>query len=135
MVNKVILIGNVGKEPETKTFDGGGQIAKFSLATTEKWKDKQGNKKESTEWHNIVCSRPGLTKVVEQYVHKGDKLYIEGRIKTRTWEKDGKTHYATDIRVDNLTMLGSGQPQQQQQQPVSAEDSPLIDDDDDLPFS
>jgi single-strand DNA-binding protein len=104
-VNKVFLIGRCGKDPEVKQVTG-TTVAKFSLATSENWKDKDGNKKEETTWHNIVIWGK-LCDVVQKYVKKGDLLYVEGKIKTEKWEKDGVTNYRTNIVVDQLTMLGS----------------------------
>jgi single-strand DNA-binding protein len=107
MVNKVILIGNLGDDPETKTI-GETQVSKFSLATTDTWKDRNGEKQSKTEWHN--CEVWGkLSGVVEKYVKKGNKLYIEGSIKYETYEKEGEKRRATKIKVLNLTMLGSKQ--------------------------
>ncbi len=103
-VNKVILIGRVGKDPEVRYLDNNVAVAKFSLATSESYK-KDGQRVEQTEWHNIVLWR-GLAEVAEKYVRKGSLLFIEGKIKSRSWEdKDGKKHYATDIVGDNMTML------------------------------
>jgi len=105
-VNKVILIGNVGKDPVVRHLDKDVTVANFSLATSESYV-KDGNKVTNTEWHNIVVWR-GLATVVEKYVKKGDKLYIEGKIKTRSWEdKDQNKKYTTEIYVDNLEMLGN----------------------------
>ena len=104
-VNKVILIGNVGQDPEVRHLDKDVTVANFSLATSESYTAKNGEKVTTTEWHNIVVWR-GLAKVVEQYVNKGDKLYIEGRIRTRSWDdKDGNKRYTTEIYADNLEML------------------------------
>ncbi len=99
MVNKAILIGNVGKDPEIKEI-GGAKLAKFSLATTDYWKDKDGQRQEKTQWHNITVWR-GTAEVVEKYVGKGHKLYVEGKIEYR--EHDGK--YYTDIVADKIQML------------------------------
>lgn len=112
--NRVILCGNVGKDPETLKFNSGDEIAKFSLATSESWRDKStGDRKEKTEWHNVVVRNDALVKVVRQYVTKGTKLLIEGKIETRKWEKDGSTHYATEIVLGlfdaKLVLLGSRQ--------------------------
>jgi single-strand DNA-binding protein len=97
-INKVTLLGNVGKDPEIKTFQNGGKIANFSLATTERWKDKTtGEQKSETEWHNIVVKNEGLVGIVEKYVKKGSKLHIEGKIETREYEKDGAKKYITEI--------------------------------------
>lgn len=107
-VNKVILVGRVGKDPEIRNA-GESKVANFSIATSETWKDKQtGEKKEQTEWHSIVIWRK-LAEVVEQYVKKGDMVYIEGKLKTRSWEKDGITRYTTEVVGDNMTMLGGNQ--------------------------
>ena len=106
-VNKVILIGNLGKDPEVKYLDNGIAVANFSLATTENYKNKQGERVSQTEWHNIVLWR-GLAEVAEKFLKKGSSVYVEGKIKTRKWEdKDGNTRYSTEILVDNMTMLGS----------------------------
>ena len=106
-VNKVILIGRVGKDPEVRHLENGVTVANFSMATSESYKDKNtGEKKELTEWHNIVLWR-GLAEVAAKYVHKGDLIYIEGKMITRKWEKDGITRYSTEVLGNNLTMLGS----------------------------
>jgi len=97
-INKVTLLGNVGKDPEIRSFQNGGRVANFSLATSESWKDKtSGEKKTETEWHNIVVKNDGLIGIVEKYVKKGSKLHIEGKLETRKWSKDGKDHYTTEI--------------------------------------
>jgi single-strand DNA-binding protein len=106
-VNKVILVGRLGKEPEVRNLDNGAVVANFSIATSESYKDKTtGEKKEITEWHNIVLWR-GLAEIAQKYVHKGDLVYIEGKLRTRSWEKDGVTRYTTEVIADNMTMLGS----------------------------
>ena len=98
-INKVTLLGNVGKDPEIKAFQNGGKVASFSLATTESWKDKtSGERKSATEWHNIVIKNEGLVGIVEKYVKKGSKLHIEGKLETRTYEKDGSKQYVTRNR-------------------------------------
>ena len=109
-VNKVILIGNLGKDPEVKSFQNGGRIANFSIATSESWKDKaSGERKERTEWHNIVIQSDGLVGVVERFLRKGSKIYIEGQLRTRKWQdKEGNDRYTTEISVGMggvLTML------------------------------
>ena len=105
-VNKVILVGNLGKDPEVKYLDSGVAVANFSLATTENYKNKEGERVSQTEWHNIVLWR-GLAEVAEKWLKKGSSVYIEGKIKTRKWEdKDGNTRYNTEILADNMTMLG-----------------------------
>ena len=106
-VNKVILVGNLGKDPEVRYLDNGVAVANFSLATTENYKNKQGERVSQTEWHNIVLWR-GLAEVAEKYLKKGSSIYIEGKIKNRKWEdKDGNTRYNTEILGDNMTMLGA----------------------------
>lgn len=110
-VNKVILIGNLGADPEIKSFQNGGRIASFRIATSESWKDRAtGEKKERTEWHNITVNSEGLVGVVERYVKKGSKLYIEGQLRTRKWQdRDGNDRYTTEITLSGpgsvLTML------------------------------
>ncbi|MFT6715461.1 MAG: single-strand DNA-binding protein [Saprospiraceae bacterium] len=105
-VNKVILVGNIGKDPEIRYLDGGVAVANFPLATSETYKDKTGNRVEQTEWHNIVLWR-GLAEVTEKYLRKGSQIYIEGKIRTRTWDdKDGIKRYTTEIVADKMTMLG-----------------------------
>lgn len=120
-VNKVILIGNAGNNPETKQFEN-GMIATVSIATSERWTDKQtGERKEHTEWHRLVFNGR-LAEVVAQYVQKGDKIYVEGSLRTRKWtdQQTGQERYSTEIRVDTMQMLGGQQqqaPQAQQQAP------------------
>ena len=105
-VNKVILIGNLGKDPEVKYTPQGTPVAKFSLATNERWKDKNGEWQDRTEWHNIVAWQR-LAEIVGEYVKKGQKLYIEGRIQTRSWDdKDGQKKYMTEIVANDLVLLG-----------------------------
>jgi single-strand DNA-binding protein len=105
-VNKVILVGNVGKDPETRYLEGGTVVTRFSLATSEVYRNRDGEKITNTEWHNIVLWR-GLAEVAEKYVKKGSQLYIEGRIRNRSYtDKEGNTRYTTDIIGDNMQMLG-----------------------------
>ena len=109
-VNKVILIGNLGADPEVKSFQNGGRIANLRIATSENWKDKTtGEKKERTEWHTVVINSDGLVGVAERYLRKGSKIYIEGQLRTRKWQdKDGHDRYTTEISVGMggvLTML------------------------------
>lgn len=104
-VNKVILVGNVGRDPEVRHLDKGVAVARFSLATTENYTSKTGEKVSNTEWHNIVLWR-GLAEVAEKYVKKGSQLYIEGRLRTNTYEKDGVKHYTTEINADTMQLLG-----------------------------
>lgn len=108
-VNKAILIGNLGRDPEIRSTQAGGKIANFSIATSEKWKNKQtGQQEERTEWHRIVIFGT-LAEIVEKYVTKGMKVYVEGKIVTRKWEdKDGTDRYTTEINADTMTMLSGG---------------------------
>ena len=105
-VNKVILVGNLGRDPEVRFMPNGEAVANFSIATTENWKDKSGVKQEKTEWHNIVMYRR-LAEIAGEYLKKGRPVYIEGRLQTRKWEKDGVTRYTTEIIGDQMQMLGS----------------------------
>ena len=141
-VNKVILVGHLGKDPEVRTFESSfdpnkpNKVAKFSLATTETYKNKDGQKTDMTEWHNIVLRR-GLADVAEKYLRKGQLVFIEGKIKTRTYEKDGQTRYITEIEADNMTMLGGKKESDSQIPPIP--ESPAEPDitstvEDDLPF-
>ncbi len=112
-VNKVILVGNVGRDPEIRSFQSGGRVASFSVATSENWKDKStGEKKERTEWHRISVLNDKLVEIVERYVKKGSKLYLEGQLETRKWtDKDGQEKYTTEVVLrpfrGELTMLDS----------------------------
>ncbi|GGF15847.1 single-stranded DNA-binding protein [Hymenobacter cavernae] len=113
-VNKVILVGNLGKDPEVRHLEGGTAVARFTLATNDYYKDKSGNRVERTEWHNIALWRD-LAEVAEKYLRKGQQVYIEGRIRTRQYQdKDNQTRYITEIVAEELTMLG-GRPQAENQ--------------------
>jgi single-strand DNA-binding protein len=105
-VNKVILIGNLGKDPEVKYFPSGGSICNVTLATSESWKDKQtGEQKEKTEWHNVVFNDK-LAEIAGQYLKKGSKVYVEGSLRTRKWQdKEGNDRYTTEVRVQDMQML------------------------------
>jgi len=106
-VNKVILVGRLGKDPEVRNLENGATVANFTIATSETYKDKTtGDKKEITEWHNIVLWR-GLADISAKYLHKGDMIYIEGKLRTRSWEKDNVTRYITEVVGDNMTMLST----------------------------
>lgn len=146
-INRVTLIGNAGRDAESKTFQNGDMVTNVSIATTETWKDKQtGEKKEATEWHNLSFGG-GLAKVAAQYIKKGTSIYVEGAIKSRKYtDKDGVERTAYGIRVDNLKLLGGrpdgqqggGAPQQQRaaapaQQP-QRQAGGFDDMDDDIPF-
>ena len=111
-VNKVILVGNLGRDPEVRTFPSGDRVANVTIATTDKWKDKQSNEmREATEWHRIVFNGR-LAEIVEQYLRKGAQIYVEGSLRTRKWtDKDGVEKYTTEIRADQMQMLGSRQGQ------------------------
>ncbi len=145
MINKVILVGNVGADPEIKSFEGGVKMARIRLATTERVFIKEKNEyKENTEWHSITLWRT-LADVVDKYVRKGAQLYIEGKLRTREYDKNGVKCFATEIVGETLKMLGkrdaqsqvASEPQVQRQQPTSVEDypmPPLPEGVDDLPF-
>ncbi|HEU4630780.1 MAG TPA: single-stranded DNA-binding protein [Gemmatimonadaceae bacterium] len=111
-LNKVMLIGNVGADPEVRSTSGGNRVATFSLATSRTWNGPSGDRQEKTEWHRCVvwnAKTSALADIVERYVKKGDKLYIEGRIEYRQWQdKDNQTRYSTEINVRELIMLGGG---------------------------
>jgi len=139
-INKAILIGNVGKDPEIKHLDSGMVIANFPLATSETYKNKNNEKVTNTEWHNIVLFR-SQAEIAEKYVNKGDALYIEGRIRTRSWEdKDGNKRYMTEIVGNNMQMLGGGKKSDDtsasQSNGVTESEGAtgIPDDEDDLPF-
>ena len=107
-VNKVILVGNLGRDPEMRTFPSGDQVANVSLATTDKWRDKQtGEPREHTEWHRLVFNGR-LAEIAGQYLRKGSQVYVEGSIRTRKWQdqQSGQDRYSTEIRVDQMQMLG-----------------------------
>ena len=106
-VNKVILIGNLGADPETRYMPSGGAVTNIRIATSESWKDKQtGEQKDRTEWHRITFYGR-LAEIAGEYLKKGSQVYVEGRLRTRTYEKEGQTHYSTEIIADNMQMLGS----------------------------
>lgn len=105
-VNKVILVGSLGKDPEVRFMPNGEAVANFSIATTDSWKDKSGAKQEKTEWHNIVMYRK-LAEIAGEYLKKGRPVYIEGRLQTRKWQtKEGQDRYTTEIIADSMQMLG-----------------------------
>jgi single-strand DNA-binding protein len=140
-INKVILVGNLGKDPEVRHLEGGAVVAKFPLATSETYKTKEGQRVDQTEWHNIVMWR-GLAESAEKYLRKGSLVYIEGKIRTRSWDdKDGHKRYMTEIVADTMTMLSSRKPEEhhpgatQEQKPnVQEETSQGESTQDDLPF-
>lgn len=146
-VNKAILVGVLGRDPETKTFANGGSLTQFSIATTEKWKDKNtGEQKEHTEWHRITANNR-LGEIAQQYLKKGSKVYVEGKIKTRQWtDQNGVERYTTEVNANEIQMLDSKgdsnyqqntnqQHQAQQNQGYAPRNQQQNDDDDsDLPF-
>lgn len=148
-VNKAILVGVLGRDPETKTFPNGGSLTQFSIATSESWTDKNtGERKEHTEWHRIVASNR-LGEIAQQYLKKGSKVYIEGKLKTRQWtDQNGQERYTTEISANELQMLDSkGDSNYQQNQSQNAQqgyaqpkpqaqptNNQNSDDGDDLPF-
>ena len=105
-INKVILVGRLGKDPDIRTFETGVKKASFTLATSEIFKDKEGNRTEVTEWHNIVCWR-NLAEIAEKYLSKGKQIYLEGKLRTRSWEDNGIKRYITEIEANTFTMLGT----------------------------
>ncbi|MFP6816775.1 MAG: single-stranded DNA-binding protein [Pseudomonadales bacterium] len=106
-INKVILIGNLGRDPETRYSQGGNAVTNFSVATTENWRDRQsGEQQERTEWHNIVCFAR-LAEIAGEYLRKGSKVYIEGSLRTSSWEQDGQKKYRTEVMARDLQMLDS----------------------------
>jgi single-strand DNA-binding protein len=142
-VNKVILVGHLGKDPEVRHLDGGVSVASFPLATSETY-TKDGKKVEQTEWHNIVLWR-GLADIAEKFLTKGKLIYVEGKLRTRTWDdKEGNKRYTTEVVADNFTMLGrksdhegGGGTEEKHEQPAkAATPTPIVNEDpaDDLPF-
>lgn len=145
-INKVILIGNLGRDPETRYSQGGNPVTNFSVATSDSWRDKQsGEQQERTEWHNVVCfSR--LAEIAGEYLRKGSKVYIEGSLRTSNWEKDGQKHYRTEVIAREMQMLdgrgggGGGPPPngfESSAPPSQPQNAPTLTDDDfddDIPF-
>ena len=137
-INKVILIGNLGKDPEVRHLENGASVANLPIATSETYKDrKSGEKVTQTEWHNIVLWR-GLAEVAEKWLKKGSSVYIEGKIRTNKWEdKEGKTRYNTEILADNMTMLGNrinSEVSDKNHSKIVSEIKSVNDENDDLPF-
>ena len=142
-VNKVILLGNLGRDPEIRSMQSGAKMASFSIATSKRWKDRNTQEqKEKTSWHNIVVFGDGLVDIVEKYVKKGSKIYVEGEIQTRKWQdKDGNDRYTTEVLGNQLTMLGSRGSSDNSNQMENSSDTPFPEDDsgegltdDDIPF-
>lgn len=145
-VNKIILVGNLGQDPDVRTMQSGDKVVNLSIATSEGWKDKAtGERKEKTEWHRVVVFNKGLVNVCENYLKKGAKVYIEGQIETRSWEQNGEKKYTTEIVLrpykSELTMLDSrgdntgGYSEPEYQQVANAQQSPAQGVmDDEIPF-
>ena len=140
-INKVILVGHLGRDPEVRTIDSGAKVARFSLATTETYKDKNGERKDMTEWHNIVVWR-NLADIAEKYLTKGKLIYVEGKLRTRSWEENGAKRYTTEVVADGFTMLGtkadgSMTPTNVMGEPAKTTDNelpPFLTEEDELPF-
>ncbi len=136
-LNKVMLIGNAGKDPEVRYLEGNSKVATFRLATTEKYRDKDGNVRELTEWHSVVTWR-AMADFVEKYVRKGSLVYVEGRLRSRTWnDRTGNSRNSTEIYADNLQLLGRNPETQRKPENNGArpgESQANVEVDDDLPF-
>ena len=127
-INKVIIIGNLGQDPEVRHMPSGGAVTNINVATSETWKDKNtGQQQDKTEWHKVVFFNR-LAEIAGEYLKKGSKVYIEGSLRTRSWEKDGVTHYTTEIVANNMQMLdskndgGNGKPQSLSNNPYAKKD-------------
>lgn len=136
-VNKVILVGNLGKDPEIRHLENGTAVANFAIATSESYKDKEGNRIDQTEWHNIVVWRK-LAEIAESYLKKGSQIYLEGKLRTRSWEdQQGNKKYTTEVVADTFTMLGkkddNKHPIPSNQKNTSTQQE-KIEEEDDLPF-
>lgn len=138
-VNKVIIVGNLGNDPEMRYTPSGDAVANITVATTESWKDKaSGEKKEATEWHRVTMFKR-LAEVAGQYLKKGSQVYIEGKLKTRKWQdKDGNDRYTTEINADDMKMLGSreasGRKEERKEDAPKSNNRSLADHADDIPF-
>jgi single-strand DNA-binding protein len=139
MVNKVILVGNLGRDPEVRSTPSGQSVANFTLATSRKWNDRDGNRQEQTEWHRIVCWGR-QAEIAGQYLTKGKQIYVEGRLQTRSWDdkQSGEKRYTTEVICDNFQMLGRRDDAGGYGQGAPAEsavaDGPTDSPDDDIPF-
>ena len=134
-VNKAIIVGNLGADPESRVLPNGSSVTNCTIATSEHWKDKDGKQQERTEWHR-VCAFGKLAEIMGQYLHKGSKVYIEGSLRTRPWEKDGQKHYTTEIVAREMQMLDSktqsgNDGQSDQREPATQQQDDF---DDDIPF-
>jgi single-strand DNA-binding protein len=140
-VNKAILVGNLGRDAEVRFTPSGQSVASFSIATTENWTSKDGEKKEQTEWHKIVLWGKSA-ETLQPYLTKGKQIYVEGRLQTRTWEKDGQKHYTTEVKADRIVLLGGGSRGGERSERSSESGAPSADPmrdqspitDDDIPF-
>ncbi len=142
-VNKAIVLGNLGQDPDVRSTSSGQMVANFSLATNRSWTDRNGQRQEQTEWHKIVAWAK-LAEIIEQYLKKGDQVYIEGRLQTRSWEdKSGEKRYTTEIVAQEMVMLGSGGgarggfgggPSNNDSAGPGGGGSGVVEEDDDLPF-
>ena len=131
-INRATILGNVGKDPEYRTLENGAKVGSFSVATTETYKDKTGDKKEFTDWHNVVVWR-GLAEICEKYLKKGNKIHVEGKLRTRSWDdQDGKKNYRTEIIAENIILLGA--PAGHETPQAEADSFQETEGDDDLPF-
>ena len=138
-VNKGILVGNLGKGPESRSFQNGGKVVSFSLATSESWKDKQsGERKDKTEWHNVSIFAEGIARVAEQYLKKGSKVYLEGQLETRKWQdKDGADRFTTEVVLRNFgssMVLLDGRAEGDQREASRQAPADLGEDMDGIPF-
>ena len=135
-VNKVTIIGNLGKDPELKFMPNGDAVCNFSVATTDTWKDKAGEKQERTEWHNIVMYRK-VAEIAGEYLKQGSSVYLEGRLQTRKWQtKEGQDRYTTEVVADSMQMLGKkSEGEQTNSKQATKKDVPIDDIDSDLPFN
>ena len=135
MVNKVILIGRLGADPEIRYTPSGAEVATFRMATNEVWTNKNGEKEERTEWHRVVAWR-NLAKICGEYLNKGRLVYIEGKIRTRSWEdRDGNKRYTTEVEATDMKMLGgSGEQQERKAKEPDSEYAPPAAKDEDIPF-
>lgn len=132
-INKAIIVGRCGKDPEVKYLPSGQAVASLSVATSESWKDKDGQKQEKTEWHKVVAFGR-LAEIIGQYVKKGGMVYVEGKLQTRSWEKDGQKHYSTEIVASELQMLDSRGSEAGPVQRAETAPAAQTDDFDSIPF-
>jgi single-strand DNA-binding protein len=132
-VNKAIIVGNLGRDPETRYMPNGDCVCNFTLATSEEWKDKDGNDKKDTQWHRVTFFRKPA-EIIEKYAKKGSRLYVEGKLKTREWEKEGQKHYTTEIVGREFQFLSSAEDKPQEDKPSDFGPPPEDDWDDDIPF-